>query len=480
VLLERTEDRDGYIVLSREKAEKMKIWDEVEKAYADKKVVIGRVIERIKGGLAVDIGVRAFLPGSQIDVRPVRNLDALKGQELRMRVIKVNKKRGNIVLSRKALLEEENAEKKKTTLETLADGKVLRGTVKNITDYGAFIDLGGIDGLLHITDMSWGRVGHPSELFKVNDEVDVTVLKYDAATERVSLGHKQLVQDPWATVQDRYPVGARMSGKVVSLTDYGAFVELEPGVEGLIHVSEMSWSKRVKHPSKILNVGDSVEAMVLGVDPAARRISLGLKQVESNPWHELTEKYPVGTRIKGKVRNLTEFGAFVEVEEDIDGLIHISDMSWSKRVKHPSELLKKGDVVEAMVLSIDAENQRLSLGLKQLATDIWDDFFSRHNVGDTIEGKITRMTNFGAFVELDEGIEGLIHVSEFDDSHGGEKIELTVGKNYQMKIIKLSPQERKIGLSIRALKSDDYRTDWEAYSGEGTGTATLGDHFRNR
>ncbi|HEV8394462.1 MAG TPA: 30S ribosomal protein S1 [Vicinamibacterales bacterium] len=481
VLLERTEDRNGHIVLSREKAEKMKIWDEVEKAYADRKVVIGRVIERIKGGLAVDIGVRAFLPGSQIDVRPVRNLDALRGQELRMRVIKVNKKRGNIVLSRKALLEEENAEKKKTTLETLAEGKVLRGTVKNITDYGAFIDLGGIDGLLHITDMSWGRVGHPSELFKVNDEVDVTVLKYDAATERVSLGHKQLVQDPWATVQDRYPVGARMSGKVVSLTDYGAFIELEAGVEGLIHVSEMSWSKRVKHPSKILNVGDNVDAMVLGVDPAARRISLGLKQVESNPWHELTEKYPVGTRIKGKVRNLTEFGAFVEVEEDIDGLIHISDMSWSKRVKHPSEVLKKGDVVEAMVLSIDAENQRLSLGLKQLATDIWDDFFSRHKVGDTIEGKVTRMTNFGAFVELDEGIEGLIHVSEFDDSHGGEKIDLQVGNSYQMKIIKLSPQERKIGLSIRALKSDEYRADWEEYrESEGTGNATLGDHFKNR
>jgi small subunit ribosomal protein S1 len=289
------------------------------------------------------------------------------------------------------------------------------------------------------------------------------------------------VQDPWATVQDRYPVGARMSGKVVSLTDYGAFIELEPGVEGLIHVSEMSWSKRVKHPSKILNVGDSVEAMVLGVDPAARRISLGLKQVESNPWHELGEKYPVGTRIKGKVRNLTEFGAFVEVEDDIDGLIHISDMSWSKRVKHPSEVLKKGDVVEAMVLSIDAENQRLSLGLKQLATDIWDDFFSRHAVGTIVEGKVTRMTNFGAFVELDEGIEGLIHVSEFDDSHGGEKIDLQVGNTYQMKIIKLSPQERKIGLSIRALKNDEFRADWEAYQdSEGTGTATLGDHFRNR
>src|SRR5512139_3252620 len=360
VLLERTEDRDGYVVLSREKAEKMKIWDEIEKAYADRKVVIGRVIERIKGGLAVDIGVRAFLPGSQVDVRPVRNLDALRNQELRMRVIKVNKKRGNIVLSRKVLLEEENAEKKKHTLGTLAEGKVLKGVVKNITDYGAFIDLGGIDGLLHITYMSWGRVGHPSEIFKVNDEVDVVVLKYDPASERVSLGHKQLVQDPWATVQERYPVGARMSGKVVSLTDYGAFIELEPGVEGLIHVSEMSWSKRVKHPSKILNVGDTVEAMVLGVDPTARRISLGLKQVEQNPWHDLADKYPVGTRIKGRVRNLTEFGAFVEVEDGIDGLIHISDMSWSK-IKHPSEVLKKGDTVEAQVLSIDADNQRLSL-----------------------------------------------------------------------------------------------------------------------
>jgi small subunit ribosomal protein S1 len=479
VLLERTEDREGHIVLSREKAEKMKIWDEVERAFAEKKVVIGRVIERIKGGLAVDIGVRAFLPGSQIDVRPVRNLDALKGQELRMRVIKVNKKRGNIVLSRKVLLEEENAEKKKQTLETLAEGKVLRGVVKNITDYGAFIDLGGIDGLLHITDMSWGRVGHPSELFKVNDEIDVIVLKYDAGTERVSLGHKQLIQDPWMTAMDRYPAGARMSGKVVSLTDYGAFIELEPGVEGLIHVSEMSWSKRVKHPSKILNVGDSVEAMVLGVDPAARRISLGLKQVESNPWHELVGKYPVGTRLKGKVRNLTEFGAFVEVEEDIDGLIHISDMSWSKRIKHPSEVLKKGDVVEAMVLSIDAENQRLSLGLKQLATDIWEDFFSRHHVGDVIEGKIVRMTNFGAFVELDEGIEGLIHVSEFDDSQGGEKINLEVGQTTPMKIIKLSPADRKIGLSIRALKSDEYRSDWAEYSSsQGEGGATLGEHLK--
>ena len=479
VLLERTEDRDGYVVLSREKAEKMKIWDEVEKAYADRKVVIGRVIERIKGGLAVDIGVRAFLPGSQIDVRPVRNLDAMRGQELRMRVIKVNKKRGNIVLSRKVLLEDENAEKKKQTLDSLAEGKVLRGVVKNITDYGAFIDLGGIDGLLHITDMSWGRVSHPSELFKVNDEVDVIVLKYDPATERVSLGHKQLMQDPWNDVADRYPVGARVQGKVVSLTDYGAFIELEPGVEGLIHVSEMSWSKRVKHPSKILTQGDPVEAMVLGVDAGARRISLGLKQVEANPWLELAEKYPVGSTITGKVRNLTEFGAFVEVEEGIDGLIHISDMSWSKRLKHPSEMLKKGDTVEAMVLNIDADNQRLSLGLKQLQTDIWDEFFSQNKVGDTVEGKVVRLTNFGAFVELAEGIEGLIHVSEFDEQEGGERLELKVDETYQMKIIKLIPSERKIGLSIRALRSDDYRTDWENYADtSGRPEVTLGDHFK--
>jgi small subunit ribosomal protein S1 len=479
VLLERTEDREGYVVLSREKAEKMKIWDEVEKAYQDRKVVIGRVIERIKGGLAVDIGVRAFLPGSQIDVRPVRNLDALRGQELRMRVIKVNKKRGNIVLSRKALLEEENAEKKKVTLDTLAEGKVLRGVVKNLTDYGAFIDLGGIDGLLHITDMGWGRVTHPSEVVKVGDEIDVIVLKYDPATERVSLGHKQLVPDPWNNVMERYPVGIRVTGKVVSITDYGAFIELEPGVEGLIHVSEMSWSKRVKHPSKILNQGDQVEAMVLGVDPGARRISLGLKQVESNPWHELAGKYPVGTTISGKVRNLTEFGAFVEVEDGIDGLIHISDMSWSK-VKHPSEVLKKGDTVEAQVLSIDAENQRLSLGLKQLQTGIWREFFDQHKAGDIVDGKVVRLTNFGAFVELAEGIEGLIHVSEFDSASGGEKLDLEPGNTYQMKIIRLIPDERKIGLSIRALKDDEYRADWEAYS-ESTGRpeVTLGDHFKN-
>ncbi len=478
VLLERTEDREGHIVLSREKAEKMKIWDDVEKAYTDRRVVIGRVIERIKGGVAVDIGVRAFLPGSQIDVRPVRNLDALKGQELRMRVIKVNKKRGNIVLSRKVLIEEENAEKKKDTLANMAEGNVMQGVVKNLTDYGAFIDLGGIDGLLHVTDMSWGRAQHPSEIFKVNDEVEVIVLKYDPATERVSLGYKQLHADPWASVTERYPVGQRLSGKVVSLTDYGAFVELEPGVEGLIHVSEMSWSKRVKHPSKLLTVGDTIESMVLGVDPDARRISLGLKQIEANPWHELAQRYPVGSRINGTVRNLTEFGAFVEVEDGIDGLIHISDMSWSKRLAHPSDVLKKGDEVEAMVLNVDPDSQRLSLGLKQLATDIWDDFFGNNRVGDVVEGKVVRVTNFGAFVELAEGIEGLIHVSEFDAEHGGQE-EIKVDETIKMRIIKLSPDERKIGLSIRALKSDDYETNWQSYANSESPEVTLGDHFRH-
>ena len=480
VLLERTEDRDGHIVLSREKAEKMKIWDEVEKAYAERKVVIGRVIERIKGGLAVDIGVRAFLPGSQIDVRPVRNLDSLRGQELRMRVIKVNKKRGNIVLSRKVLIEEENAEKKKDTLATLAEGKVMQGVVKNITDYGAFIDLGGIDGLLHVTDMSWGRAQHPSEIFNVNDEVEVIVLKFDPATERVSLGYKQLHADPWTSAADRYPVGQRLQGKVVSLTDYGAFVELEPGVEGLIHVSEMSWSKRVKHPSKLLNVGDMVESMVLGVDQNARRIALGLKQIESNPWQQLGEKYPVGSKITGTVRNLTEFGAFVEVEEGIDGLIHISDMSWSKRLKHPSDVIKKGDEVEAMVLNIDPENQRLSLGLKQLATDIWDDFFSTTKVGDVVEGKVVRITSFGAFVELAEGIEGLIHVSEFEDQGRGDKTELKVDETIQMRVIKLSPAERKIGLSVRALTNENFEADWRSYASSESPEVTLGDHFKQQ
>ncbi len=464
VLLEKTEDKDGYVVLSKDKAEKMKVWDEVERAYHDREIVTGRVIERVKGGLAVDIGVRAFLPGSQVDMRPVRNLETFRGQELRMRVIKVNKRRGNIVLSRKVVLEEENAGRKKETLDGLEEGKVILGTVKNITDYGAFVDLGGLDGLLHITDISWGRVNHPSDVLKVGDEIKVQVLKFDRESERVSLGYKQLKADPWTTATIKYPTGTRVGGKVVSLTDYGAFVELEQGVEGLIHVSEMSWSKKVKHPSKILEVGQEVECQVLGIDQEAHRISLGLKQVEANPWSELVEKYPLGSRLNGKVRNLTEFGAFVEVEEGIDGLIHISDLSWTKRIKHPSEVLQKGDVVEAVVLNIDAENQRLSLGLKQLASDRWDSFFGEHSEGDVVQGRVVRVTSFGAFVEIEEGIEGLVHVSEWDEQHA-DNPELTIKTDevFAMKIVKVNEEDKKIGLSICAVKQDEYAAELARY-----------------
>ena len=485
VFIERLESANGYIALSREKAERMLVWDRIEAAYKADQAISGRVIDRVKGGLSVDIGgVKAFLPGSLIDTKPIKNLDSLRGHEYKFKIVSFDKKRNNVVLSRRAILEVEQAAQKAETFGRLQEGQLTHGVVKNITDYGVFVDLGGVDGLLHITDISWGRVNHPSEYFNVGDEIEVMVLKFDPAAERVSLGYKQKSPDPWSDVVVRYPLGTKVHGRVVSLTDYGAFVELEEGVEGRIHVSEMSWTKKVRNPSKMLSIGAEVDAVVTDVNVPNRRISLSLKALEQNPWDTIAERYPVGAVISGKVRNLTDFGAFVEVEEGIDGLIHISDMSWSKRIKHPSEVLKKGDVVDAMVLNIDAENQRLSLGLKQLATDIWDDFFSHHHVGDTIEGKVVRMTNFGAFVELDEGIEGLIHVSEFDDSqHAGKdgKIELTVGETYPMKIIKLAPAERKIGLSIRALKSDEFRTDWESYQeGAGDGSATLGDHFRNR
>jgi small subunit ribosomal protein S1 len=480
VLLEKTEDKDGYVILSKEKAEKMKVWDDVERAYQERRIVTGRVIERVKGGLAVDIGVRAFLPGSQVDTRPVRNLDSLRGQDLRMRVIKVNKKRGNIVLSRKVVLEEENAARKRETLDTLEEGKILMGSVKNITDYGAFIDLGGIDGLLHITDVSWGRINHPSEVLKVGDEIKVQVLKFDRENERVSLGYKQLKADPWTTAPIKYPVGGRVKGKVVSLTDYGAFVELEEGVEGLIHISEMSWSKKIKHPSKILVAGQTVECVVLGIDQEAHRISLGLKQTETNPWMQLAEKYPIGSKVTGRVRNLTEFGAFVEVEEGIDGLIHISDLSWTQRIKHPSDVLKKGDQVEAIVLNIDAENQRLSLGLKQLATDIWDEFFSRHKVGDVVDGKISRVTSFGVFVELHEGLEGLVHISELDDKRIEKpELQFKVGDVFPMKILKVNAEEKRIGLSIRAAKQEEYRQDLASYrETAGDDRSTIGDAIR--
>jgi small subunit ribosomal protein S1 len=477
VLLEKTENRDGYVVLSKEKAEKMKVWEEIERAYTDGRPVTGIVKERIKGGLAVDIGVRAFLPGSLVDVRPVRNLDALKGKELQMRVIKVNRKRGNIVLSRKAILEEENSSKKKRTLEGLSEGKVIRGTVKNITEYGAFIDLGGIDGLLHKTDMSWGRINHPSEMFNVGDEVEVVILKFDPEKERVSLGHKQRTVDPWENVDAKYPRESRVHGKVVSLTDYGAFVELESGVEGLIHISEMSWTKRVKHPSKVLTVGDTVEAVVLDVDRAARRLSLGLRQTEPNPWQTITERYHEGDRIAGKVRNLTDFGAFIEVEEGIDGLVHISDMSWTKRLKHPSEMLKKGDDVEAVILKIDTENQRLSLGIKQLQPNIWEEFFKNHVIGDLVSGRVVRLTDFGAFIEIQEGIEGLVHVSEIADERVEKPADrLALDGMVTAKIIKMDIGEQKIGLSIKAAAQEAHREDYRSYlKTQGTGAINLGE-----
>ncbi len=479
VFLEQTEDSEGYVVLSREKAERMKIWDDIERAYREGTVVKGRVIERIKGGLAVDIGVRAFLPGSQIDVRPVRNLDSLRGEEFEMRVIKVNKKRGNIVLSRKAVLEETMKEEKARTLEILEEGKVMEGVVKNITDYGAFIDLGGVDGLLHITDMSWGRVNHPSELFGVGDKIQVKVIKFSKEESRVSLGYKQLAEDPWLHADMRYPKNIRAQGKVVSLTDYGAFVELEPGIEGLIHISEMTWNKRVKHPSKIVSVGDQVDVVVLDIDIESRRISLGLKQTEPNPWDLIEARYPPGTVITGKVRNITDFGAFIEVEEGIDGLVHVSDLSRIKRVKHPSEVLKKGDEIQAVVLSIDAANQKLSLGVKQLEPDRWEEWFNLHNVGDVVRGKVVRMTNFGAFVELAEGIEGLCHVSELDEKHVEKPMEfLNAGQEVEMRIIKLNLQEKKIGLSLKAMKEEEPRLEFTPYKATAdAGRTTMGERL---
>ncbi|MCP3980012.1 MAG: 30S ribosomal protein S1 [bacterium] len=477
VLLEKTEDSDGYVVLSKEKAERLKVWDVVEKAYETNEAILGRVVDRIKGGLKVDIGLPAFLPGSLVDVRPVRNLETLINQELRMRVIKVNKRRGNIVLSRKAVLEEENAEKKQKTLAELEEGKILRGVVKNLTEYGAFIDLGGIDGLLHITDISWGRINHPSEKFQISDELDVIVLKFDREKERVSLGFKQLQDDPWEAAETRYPPHSRIRGKVVSLTDYGAFVEVEEGIEGLIHVSEMSWTKRVKHPSKVLTVADWVECVVLEIDREGRRLSLGLKQTEPNPWDLIGSKYRVGDKIEGTVRNVTDFGAFIEVEEGIDGLVHISDLSWTTRVKHPGEVLNKGDDVQAVILKIDSENQRLSLGLKQLQPNALEDFFQAHNTGVVLGGKIVRLTEFGAFVELFEGVEGLVHVSELSD----ERIEkpedaFSVDQEVRVKIIKLDPVEKKIGLSIRAALHEPDSDSVQAYfSSQGDGSATIGD-----
>ena len=477
VLLEWTEDEDGTIILSKEKAAKIKVWDEISNLYANNGVINGIIVGRVKGGMSVDIGVNAFLPGSQVDLRPVRNLDALIGQSFDFRILKFNKKRSNIVLSRRILLEEERESKKSETLEFLEEGSVLKGVVKNITDYGVFVDLGGIDGLLHITDMSWGRVGHPSDLFKIGDEIDVKVLNFDRERERVSLGLKQLKEDPWSTASETYAVGTKVTGKVVSLADYGAFVEVEEGIEGLIHVSEMSWTRKVRHPSKIVNVGDEVEAVVLSLNPESKRISLGMKQVEPNPWDLIAEKYPVGTTIEGRVKNVTDFGLFIGIDEGIDGLVHVSDISWSKRIKHPGELYKKGDEVRAVVLNIDRENERFSLGIKQLEGDPWDRVPEKYAQGTKVTGVITNVTDFGIFVELEEGVEGLIHVSEIT----GDKIKTPVGMfeaggEITAKVTSITRKDRKIGLSMRRLDEDVSRRSFSDYiDSPQAATSNLGD-----
>ena len=452
VYLEAKEDSEGLIVLSKDKADKIKVWDAITQAYEKAQPVEGRVVEVVKGGLAVDVGVKAFLPGSQVDLRPVKNLASMVGQNIRAKVIKLNRRRGNVVLSRRSVLEEEREEKKKHTLEVLNEGMVLTGTVKNITDYGAFIDLGGIDGLLHVTDMSWGRVGHPSEIFQVGDQVEVVVLHFDRESGRVSLGYKQKSNDPWETVETRFAPGTKTQGRVVSLTNYGAFVELEPGVEGLVHVSEMSWTRRVRHPSKLVNVGDEVEVIVLDVNRAAKRISLGMKQVEPDPWTTIEERYKPGTRVSGKVRNLTDFGAFIELEPGVDGLLHISDMSWTRNVGHPSEVLKKGQDIETQILNIDRDNKRISLGLKQIQPDPWSTVSQRYPMGSRVTGKVVRLTDFGAFVELEPGVDGLLHISQMAHrpiATPGEVVN--VGDELTLLVIRVDPHERRIGLSLKEL-----------------------------
>jgi small subunit ribosomal protein S1 len=461
VVIEREEPEGGYLV-SYDKAQRLRVWDVIEKAANEKTPMIGTVVSRVKGGLTVDIGLKAFLPGSQLEVRPVRNLDGYLGTQIEVRVIKLNKKRGNVVVSRKEILEEEQNAKRSTTLEHLEEGVILTGTVKNLTDYGAFVDLGGIDGLLHITDMSWGRLTHPRDLVNVGDEIQVKVLKFDKDKQRVSLGFKQLTPDPWLDAVERYPVGARVQGRILSVTDYGAFVELEQGIEGLVHVSEMTWSKRMKHPSKLVKPGDEVETVVISVNPSDRRISLGMKQLQENPWENLSERYPTGQIVEGRVRNLTDFGAFIEIEDGIDGLVHVSNLSWTKRVKHPSEVLKKGEKVKAVVLGVEPENRRLSLGVKQLQPDVWETFFTQHRVGDVVHGKVLRTAQFGAFVEIAEGVEGLCHVSEAVDPLG-HTLTLEQGQEHDFKIIKMNVEEKKVGLSIRAVGEEASRAEVEQY-----------------
>jgi small subunit ribosomal protein S1 len=480
VMVEWWDDEEERVVLSKEKAAKVKVWEDIKKAYDEERTVEGVIINRVKGGFSVDIGVPAFLPGSQADLRPIRKLDEMVGKKFTFKILKYNRKRSNIVLSRRAILEEERNASRTSTLASIQDGQVVEGVIKNITEYGVFVDLGGVDGLLHITDISWGRVKHPSELFSVGDTITVKVLNLDLEKERVSLGKKQLTEDPWLTASEKYPVGSRINGKVVSLTDYGAFVELEEGIEGLIHVSEMSWTRKIRHPSKVVSVGEEVEAVVLDIRPENRRISLGMKQVVPNPWDVISQKYPVGTTIEGKIKNITDFGLFIGIGEGIDGLVHISDLSWTKRIKHPSELYKKNDVIRAIVLDIEKDQERFSLGVKQLQTDPWKTVDERYEVGKEITGTVTNLTDFGVFVELEEGIEGLVHVSEISK----DKVKTPVGKFnigdvITAKVMNINSVERRIGLSIKRLEIDDEQSLLTEYvNNAGPATSTFGEILR--
>ncbi len=478
------QEKEGYLVLSYLRAHRRRVWDDLERAYRGHEAIRGRVVERIKGGLVVDVGVRAFLPASHADLRQTQDLGTWIGQEIDCLVLKMNRKRGNVVVSRRALLEQELSAQRQRVVETLQEGSVLRGTVKSITEYGVFVDLGGLDGLIHVTDLAWTRVRNPAEFVTIGQEIDVKVLKFDREKMRVSLGHKQLQPDPWEHAVDRYPVGKRLHGTVVGITDYGAFVELEPGVEGLVHVSEMTWSRRVRHPSKIVSIGDLVEVVVLDLKLESRRISLGFKQTLPDPWETVTQKYPVGTVVAGRVRNLTDFGAFVELEEGVDGLIHVSDVSWTERVQNPSQKFKKGDLVQAKVLKIDPEQRRISLGIKQM-NDIWGTWFAAHQMHEIVRGRVVRLTSFGAFVELAEGIEGLCHISEVEDRRGGKdekerqarlQAVLEPGHEYDFKIVKIDPEQRRIGLSLRGAQKHDERKTIEAYRSSGSSPrATIAD-----
>lgn len=483
------EQKDGYVLLSHVRAHRRRVWEQIEKSHKEGLTLAGKVVDRIKGGLVVDIGIRAFLPASQLDLRPVHDLEAWKDRELECRVLKLNRKRGNVVVSRRVILEEEQRKQREAFAETLSEGSIVTGKVKNITEYGVFVDLGGLDGLLHISDLIWGRIAHPSEAVSAGQEIQVQILKFDKEKMRISLGRKQLLPDPWVTVPERFPVGTHLRGKVVGLADYGAFVHIEAGVEGLVHVSEMSWSKRLKHPSKMVKVGDEVEVVVLELKPEQRRISLGLKQTSQDPWAGVAEKYVVGSVVGGRVRNLADFGAFVELEEGIEGLIHVSDLSWTERVKHPSEKLKKGDTVEAKVLKIDGEHRRISLGLKQV-NDIWANWFAEHKLNEVLKGKVVRNAAFGAFVELAEGIEALCHISEIEERRPkgesgdrskqktgkGSTAALVQGKEYEFKIIRLDPEQRKISLSYRAAQKQVERRDIEVFrSSKSSPNATIGD-----